>query len=56
MKKNVVIKYDDSDSIENYYSEDDGKTWKKYSKDFFTTANKIMAKSIMQGKNLESYI
>ena len=55
-EKNVAIKYDDSDSIENYYSEDDGNTWKKYSKDFFTTANKIMAKSIMKEYNIESYI
>ena len=55
-EKNVAIKYDDSDSIENYYSEDDGNTWKKYSKDFFTTANKIMAKSIIKEYNIESYI
>ena len=50
--KNIIeIKYDSLENADNYYSEDDGKTWNKYTEPIYTTATMIKAKSVYSKNN-----
>lgn len=49
----VEIRFDTRDDIENYYSIDNGRTWKIYNGNFVTNEVKILAKSIKNNSGLE---